>query len=906
MVQKKIGKRKTKPIQDLIDIKCIVSFENTGAGNVGAILLERKGKMMLRFLHLTEGIHNDITFSKAEEVVAQLIGLAMEMPADESIMIQRNNFPNYQKRHDELESMMELDVRNPLNILAFKEQESLVAVSTSNLKRLRNKTEIIIWSSVTSTFLVEKMDPFATILHAIDEFGKTKSGEAAERKEESLIKFLTESWSRYLSWDQLFTTKLSCLEKLKFADADGVWEQVWDCHNRHSGWDAPTIPELLRVDVRSGKVIREVDSLSQLSTKSTLVVPPNSIPNSNYQSIQIDGKYAVSSIMVKQPSGWENEMYQLNFLADKFANSTDTSVVIDLRRGNQDSLAQKLQAFSKDAIRGQLAQDKRGESGMRDQVQLEKALEGERAIITGNVAIEYGWAQFVYRDTEKDAIAESHKQAGKFGNGEILVERVTNEETFFQSLPHVMEPLLGGKVNRMMQTDSMSFPAYLPLATPVSVAEKGIEMRAKYGHEPIYLDFSMFPGNFQVFGESRLAGKSVFVAHMLAWAMLMGRFVTIIDIPQNGEAASFKNYTEKVVCGDYFDIVGGECFYNFLETPTIPEGTPVALRIEMIKECTDNIKRILLAAVLGADLENSDYSTSAIDAMLTQLLGAFFGAREIQNRYRDAKSEEIGGLGSVAWEKMPTIIDLIKFMGIERINVQARSHDDEKNLGFIKSQLTAWFMGANCKAPSLTKPSTFTPTSRLLTIALRQFSNNDEAAVFGLVAQGLAYRRAIQYREQGTIIFNDENAIALQHKSLAQGLGALYANGLKANTIVGSAMQPPDTITQSEAAGLISANTRYTFLGKIADGTEHLYAEHLGIPVELVKRCCDSNFAVNKVGGYSSYLFKQDSTTTFVEVQPQNILLNVMRNNQDERKALAAKLKDCTSQAEIFRALQTV
>jgi hypothetical protein len=438
------------------------------------------------------------------------------------------------------------------------------------------------------------------------------------------------------------------------------------------------------------------------------------------------------------------------------------------------------------------------------------------------------------------------------------------------------------------------------------VAEKGMEMRAKYGHEPIYLDFSMFPGNFLLFGESRLAGKSVFAANLLAWAMLMGRFVTIIDIPQNGEAASFKNYTEKVVCGDYFDIVGGECYYNFLETPAIPKGTPVALRTEMIKECTDNVKRILLAAVLGADLENSDYSTSAIDAMLTQMLGAFFGAREIQNRYRDAKSEEIGGLGSGAWEKMPTITDLIKFMGIERINVQARSQDDEKNLGYIKSQLTAWFVGDNCKAPSLTKPSTFTPTSRLLTIALRQFSNNDEAAVFGLVAQGLAYRRAIQYREQGTIIFNDENAIALQHKSLAQGLGALYANGLKANTIVGSAMQPPDTITQSEAAGLINANTRYTFLGKIADGTEYLYAEHLGIPVELVKRCCDSNFAVNKVGGYSSYLFKQDSTTIFVEIQPQNILLNVMRNNQDERKALAAKLKDCTSQAEVFKVLQAV
>jgi hypothetical protein len=117
-------------------------------------------------------------------------------------------------------------------------------------------------------------------------------------------------------------------------------------------------------------------------------------------------------------------------------------------------------------------------------------------------------------------------------------------------------------------------------------------------------------------------------------------------------------------------------------------------------------------------------------------------------------------------------------------------------------------------------------------------------------------------------------------------------------------MQPPDTISQSSAAGMINANKRYVFLGKIASGTEAMYSEHLGIPIELVAICADSNFAVNKAGGYSSYLFKQDSTVTFVEVEPQRLLLNVMKNNEHQRRERAEKLKDCQTRVEILKALQ--
>jgi hypothetical protein len=905
MVKAKIGGRKTKPIQDLIDIKHIVSFRNTGSGDVGAILMEKDGVMVMRVAHETAGAHNDITFDEAVQVASQFRDLCSEMPFGESVIIDRSNFPSYKERYAELEEMIKLDSSNPLNMLAFIEQQSLKEKSSTNDKgrRLRNKSQITFWSSISSSVDHEELDIVGKMLWPIDNFLKSKSGEAIEQKEGKLKKYLLESWNQYIYWDRLYTQKLSCLKKLRFLNAEEIWEKLWAEHNRFSGWEAGTIPDLIEIDVLSGTITRKVDELSQLSLRSALCVPPASIPVTEHQSILVDNKYVVATSFVKQPKGWENELYQINWLADLLANTTDTRCVIEFKQGNPDLILQKMRGFAKDAIRGQVSQAQKGESDEADRYARELAAEGERAIITGNVPVEFGLSLFVYRDSEKDAIAAARDIADKY-RGTFQVEKVTTEQTWFQSLPHVIEPLLGGKIDRRLQTDSISFPAYLPLGTAVSIAETGIEMRSKHGFEPIFLDFLKFPGHWLTFGESREAGKSVFMAYVLAWAMLMGRFATIIDIPQNEEAASFKDYTEKAVDGKYFDIVSGEHFYNFLETTTIPPGTQKGLRQEMIKDCSDNIRRILMVAVLGADLYNSKYSTSAIDVMLTNLLGAFFAAEEIRNQYRDAKDPETGGLGSEAWQNMPTVVTFVKFIELARIPQEARSKDDEYNLGFIKSQLTAWFAAPGCKAPSLAKPSTFSPTARLLTIGLRKFSNNDEAALYGLVAQGLAYSRAVQFRERGTIIFNDENAIAFQYKSLADGLGALYANGLKANCIVGCAMQPPDTISQSSAAGMINANKRYVFLGKIASGTEAMYSEHLGIPIELVAICADSNFAVNKAGGYSSYLFKQDSTVTFVEVEPQRLLLNVMKNNEHQRRERAEKLKDCQTRVEILKALQ--
>jgi hypothetical protein len=907
MIPQKIHGRETKAIEDLVDLKYLISFENTGGSNVGALLLERNGRLMLRFCFGAAGINNDITRAQGASVVAQLREVIRDIPLGESLIVERHNFPDYQARYAELDRVLALDENNPYNGLIFAERQQLIDNSSRHLNRQRNQTSITLWPSITAEALTEKLDPSAKVLLAVETFIKSKSGQLSQEKIAHLSRFLVAAWPKYLRWHQIFNIRLNALKKIEIYDAQAIWQHCWHQINRFSGYLAPAIPDLLKIDIRTGSIVRETDRSDRRSTAAILFSSPVAIPATNYTGIVVDGKHVVSAAMQKHCDGWSEEIYQLNWLADVLASSTDTRVVLEFKRGEQDSIAEKLRTFSSDALKGIGHNDRKNKSAVRDMVQLENAEQAERDMLEGAIAVKFGLCFFFHRDTVEAALASARSMSEKFGTdgkADILqIEKVANQQNWFQSLPITQDGLLTGKIDRQMELDSISFPSYLPLATPVSIATQGLEMRSKFGRVPIYLDIEEFKGHIAIYGTSRESGKTVIAATMMSAALARGRYGTIIDIPKNGCAASFRDYTQLLMGGDYFDI--RERYYNFLapavRPPQLDLDDPFWQEIE--KDNSDWMRQILLTAVLGADLQDRDFNTNAVDSILTQILNTFFQAREIRLRYREAKA---AGLGTTPWANTPTVVDFIKYCQVEQLNIKGRSTDDERILGHIRSRLSAWFVGANCKAPSLAQPSDFDSTNRLLTIALREFASDDEAAVFGLVAQGLAFRRAIRYMQQGTYLFNDENGIALEYPSLARGLGSLYANGLKANMIACAAMQPPDTIAKSVAAGLISSNITYNFVGKIPQGMEWSYAEHLGLPEELVMRCSEPGWGVNKAGGYSSWLFSQAGHCSFVEIEPMRALLEVMRNNEHEIRARQQILAGVDDPFDVFRILQSV
>jgi hypothetical protein len=899
-IPKKIDGRRTKPFEEMVNIIAVVSFENTGGQCVGAILLERNGQLMLRFCFQSFGLHNDRTYGEAEISVNQLRALCSEMPPGESLLIDSSNFPEYKKRADELRSVLALDETNPLNVLTRCELNDLEEASTRMYNRPRTIRKINIWPSVSSQYQGEKLDFVGNIIKNMQNLIKTWSGEAAEEQQLFISRFLLGSWRSFIRWNEIFQNHLSDLHNQKILNAEEAWAEIYEHHNRDQ--EAPPIPNLLRVNIATGFITQEIGNRDEQSCKSVLGNQPGAFPTGDgYQSIQVGGKYITAVTIASQVAGWSTGLDQLNWLANALSPLPDAHCVMEVWVGSQEAITNKLRNFTQESLKNEQYHAKKASSPVIDQVQIEQATEAERSMLEGMVAMEFGLCFLLYRDTEKEAFSAAYSTISGFPDKAFRIELATVQQLWFQSLPHCWDRLLTGAVSRTINTDSRCLPAYLPLGVPVSIADKGFEMRAKWGHTPIYMDLEKFRGHVQIFGLSREASKSVLAANIIANSAARGRRVTIIDIPQNAKASSFPRFTKHIAHGDYLDLVGGQESYNFFETVSIPEGTDPALRTEIIKETIDSIRLILLTATLGADLYDPAASASSVDAMLVQLLGKFFDAPEIKNRYQEAKQY---GRGSEAWDDMPTVKTFIEdYLSIEHLDIKSRASSDENVIGLIKGKLVAWFTAPNCKAPALARPSTISLDSRLLTIALRKFADNNDAAVYGLVSQGLAYRRAIKFMREGTLTFNDENAIALQHKSLAMGLGALFANLLKANGIMMLAQQPPDTITQSDAAAMIKSNITYTFVGKIATGMEPDYAEHLGIPLEHMMRCSQPDFKINTQECYSSYCFRQGNHINFVEVQPQRLLLNSVRNNEHEVEAIEQLIDSCDGPAEVFRAL---
>jgi hypothetical protein len=902
-IPKKIDRRRTRPLEKMIDIIAIVSFEGTGGQNVGAILLEQKGQLLLRPCILTSGIHNDCTYDQAKMVIETIRMICSELPDGESVIVDSSNFPEYKKREVELETVLNLDETNPLNVLTTCELRDLKANSTGIYNRPRMIRKITLWPSISSKYMGEKLDFVGNIIKNIGGLIKTWSGEAAEEQQLFMSRFLISSWRSVIRWNEIFQNYLGDLHNKKILTAEEIWAELWNHHNRYKDQPVPPIPNLLRVNVQTGYITQEIGNVDELSCRSVLAQQPDAFPTGDgYQSVFVDGKYITAVSMASQVAGWSTELDQLNWLANALSRSPDTRCVVEFWAGSQEAMTNKLRNFTQESLKNDDYHARKRSSPVIDQVQIRRATEAEEQMLEGMVAVEFGLCFLFYRNTEKEAFNAAYSMISSFSDKAFRIELATVQELWFQSLPHTLNRLMTGAVSRTIHTDSRCLPAYLPLGVPVSIADKGFEMRAKWGHTPIYMDLEKYRGHIQIFGLSREASKTVLAANIKASALARGRYVTTIDIPQNAKASSFPRFTKHIAHGDYLDLLGGKNRYNFFDTVSIPEGTDPALRTEIIKDTIDSIRLVLLTAVLGADLRDDPAaSASSVDAMLVQLLGKFFDAPEIKNRYKEAKE---CGMGSEAWDNTPTVITFIEdYLSIEHLDIKSRASTDEEVIGLIKGKLVAWFTAKNCKAPALAKPSNVRLDSRMLTIALRKFSDNNDAAVYGLVAQGLAYRRAIRFMKEGTLTFNDENWIALQFIALARGLGALFANLLKANGIMMLAQQPPDTITQSEVASVIKSNIMYTFVGKIASGTESLYAEHLGVPLEHMMRCSQSEFKINYEECYSSYYFQQGNHGTFVEVQPQKLLLNSVRNNEHEVTAIEDVISKCNGPAEVFMAL---
>ncbi len=205
----------------------------------------------------------------------------------------------------------------------------------------------------------------------------------------------------------------------------------------------------------------------------------------------------------------------------------------------------------------------------------------------------------------------------------------------------------------------------------------------------------------------------------------------------------------------------------------------------------------------------------------------------------------------------------------------------------VKLRLRFWLSSRVGKA--ISQPSTFNSDARLLIFALRNLSNDEDAAILSLSAYSAALRRALAVR--ASVFFIDESPILFEYDSIAALVGRLCANGAKAGIRVILSAQDPDTIAASPSGAKIFQNLTTRLIGRIQPSAVDSFVQILKYPREIIARNATESFFPKKSGFYSQWLLDDNGIFTFCRYYPALNLLAAVANNPDEQAQRTAAMQ---------------
>jgi hypothetical protein len=362
--------------------------------------------------------------------------------------------------------------------------------------------------------------------------------------------------------------------------------------------------------------------------------------------------------------------------------------------------------------------------------------------------------------------------------------------------------------------------------------------------------------------------------------------VVAMDYPKPDGSSTFTDYTQFMSSdGAYFDI--GRQSSNLFELPNLARLDP-KLQQERFEDYKDFLQTALLAMIVGSKRGESGVQermmSDTVRSILALAIKAFFSDDQIRDRYAAAFT---CGFGSPEWQNMPTLTDFLSYCSHERLRLEALTGETKACLEQVKLRLRFWLSSRVGKA--ISQPSTFNSDARLLIFALRNLSNDEDAAILSLSAYSAALRRALAAR--ASVFFIDESPILFEYDSIAVLVGRLCANGAKAGIRVILSAQDPDTIAASPSGAKIFQNLTTRLIGRIQPSAVDSFVQILKYPREIIGRNATESFFPKKSGFYSQWLLDDNGIFTFCRYYPAFNLLAAVANNPDEQAQRTAAMQ---------------
>jgi hypothetical protein len=874
-----------KSFEDSVHYQTALSFQYRGM-EVGAYLLKStpKSPFTLVFGFECAGIHSFLADDKLSKTFDILEAGLKDLPTRERLTFHLGAYKSDRPRQEHLDELISLAPNDEIRFLLAGEKARIRQLSVEGL---REPKTLQIFVTYRADKAGQHQDWLDIALSKLEQAWQKYSSQSKRIQRRGVERLLRRAWGDgFIHWKQVLENKLELL--VRPLRAQEMWNYIWGRLNHRT----PPIDLPQCVTVTRSQVSEEINSQVHGST----LLLADSEPVFDRQWVRLGDKYVGVLTFWDKPGGWNSKRHQLHYLWELVARDlvTDTEIITQIVPANQKKINWLVSQVTKQSIAKAKNREQHNESDMASKMKARGGEQAQEKLISGEIPFYVATVILVRRSNLEDLEEACRYIENCFHRPAWVVrERQIAWKLWLQTLPIVDEGLLASPfIGRRQLYLSSEVPGFLPVVKTHSRDTEGLELIGEDGGTPIFIDL-FNPGNDKhrhvgVFGTTR-SGKSVLVGGILTQGLARNIPIVAIDYPKPDGSSTYTTYTWFMgKRGAYFDV--GKESVNMFDRPNL-KALPPDKQQERFEDYKDFLCSCLQVMVVGES--NDTLLNQTVRTFLYQTLNRFFGDRDIQERYEAAES---GGLNSPAWQQMPTLKDFLQYF---RDLIQQGFFDNfnaankviplsgqsqsilTRALEQIALRLQYWTESRVGRA--ISKPTSVATNAGIIVLALRQISENEDAAILSLVAYAAALRRAMEFPI--SIFFIDESPILFKFPSIVRLVASIISNGAKSGVRVVLSAQDPNSIFNSEAGQQIFQNINTKFIGKIQQTAISSFVDILRYPLELIERC--ANFYPKRYGIYTQWLLDDNGTMTFCRRYTPIVELGLVANNSDEQEIRA-------------------
>ena len=869
------GKKKTMMVEafeDYLHLKTFVQISLKGR-EVGAALLQKNNTFQFVFGFSCQGIHDTL---RPEQVLSALNGIESglkELPNTGWMTLHLSSFANDTDRQAELQRIIQDAPSAELKLLLMSERARSQELAVSGARKRKELNIYVTYQMDAGQVTTAESDwiekALAKSLQYWDAFKGKGEEQLVRRYEDMIASAFTEG---YMRWEQLINIKMGL--EIKPLTVDKLWRNLW---RRFNQGDAPEVPQYLTFN---GSALGE--TINNPAAPATVLVQGengrSSIPKADRRWIRIQNRYVGALTFNAKPAGFVNMRSQLRYLWDVLCRPhiRDTEVFCQISAANPNLVKTNMQRLLKQS---NVAAEMAAQSSSVDvaaTIKTKRSIEAQEKLYEGAIPVKVATVFLVHRETPAK-LAEACRGVSECFQlpAKVIEETELTWMYWLQTLPVAWDRLLGYPFQRQLTYLSNEAPGLMPLTMTRKISSSGFELIADEGGSPVKIDFTKEHRNIAIFGTTR-SGKSVTISGMLTQFLAEGYPIVCLDYPKPDGTSTFTDYAHFLEPrAAYFDI--GRESNNLLEMPDLRH-----LSEEEQDERFQDYKSFLESALVTMVLPNAQDQPlleQTVRSLIGRALTNFFMDEGIRARYVSAIAE---GYGSNAWNFTPTLQDFKAFCSTEALALEESAGPQIMAAASqIRLQLDYWLNSRIGQA--IGRPSSFPTNAQLLVFALRNLSNESEAAILSLSAYSAALRRALESPK--SIFFIDESPILFEYTTISQLIGRLCANGAKAGIRVFLSAQDPDTIMKSASGAKVMQNMNTRLIGRIQALAVESFVKLLQYERFVIARNASESFFPKRSELYSNWLLDIDGNYIYCRYYPSAIQIAAVANNPDEQSA---------------------